>query len=139
MSRDPTRLRVFQDAHQLTLSIYRSTRRFPREEWFGLRSQMRRAAVSIPTNLVEGSARSSSRDYLRFLYVALGSACELKYLVRLSSEVGYVGGEARGEVEAQSEAVVRQLERLVQQVERFSLTETARPRRRTSNPEPGSP
>ena len=62
MSRDPRKLRVFHDA-QLTTAIYRSTRQFPKEEWFGIRMQMRRAAVSVPSNVVEGSARRSTREY----------------------------------------------------------------------------
>ena len=81
MSRDHRKLRVFRDAHKLIFSIYQRTRDFPRDEWFGLRAQMRRSAVSVPSNLVEGNARTGERDYLRFLNIALGSACELNYLV----------------------------------------------------------
>ena len=87
MSRDHTRLRVFHDAHSLALAIYAATKDFPRDEWFGLRMQMRRAAASIPTNLVEGNARRTTRDYCNFLNVALGSASELAYLVKLSTEL----------------------------------------------------
>ena len=67
MSRDHRKLRVFQDAHSLTLAIYEHTRHFPKDEWFGIRSQIRRAAVSVPSNLVEGNAPSSNRlnDSLR--------------------------------------------------------------------------
>jgi four helix bundle protein len=57
MSRNHRKLRVFEDAHELTLAIYKRTREFPKDEWFGIRGQMRRAAVSIPSNIVEGSAR----------------------------------------------------------------------------------
>ena len=89
MARDHRQLRVFGDAHQLTLSIYKWTRNFPRDEWFGLRLQMRRASVSIPSNIVEGNARRTTKEYLNFLNVARGSAGELLYLIGLSSELGY--------------------------------------------------
>ena len=116
MSRDHRKLRVFHDAHSLTLAIYKHTRNFPKDEWFGIRSQIRRAAVSVPSNLVEGNARPTTRDYLKFLYIALGSACELKYLVGLSDDLGY-SGSASSNIQQQCKAVVRQLERLTQTME----------------------
>ena len=118
MSRDHRKLRVFHQAHKLTLAIYQHTRDFPRDEWFGLRAQIRRAAVSVPSNLVEGNARSGERDYLRFLNIALGSACEVKYLAALTSELDYARGAEWTAVIGQSDAVVRQLQRLVQQMEK---------------------
>ena len=123
MSRDHRKLRVFHDAHRLTLAIYQHTRDFPRDEWFGLRAQMRRAAISVPSNLVEGNARSGERDYLRFLNVALGSACEVKYLATLASELGYVSAGESSALTKQSDVVVRQLQRLVQQMEQSVLEE----------------
>jgi four helix bundle protein len=117
MSRDHRKLRVFDDAHRLVLRIYRQTRHFPKDEWFGLRGQMRRAAVSIPTNIVEGNARRSTADYVRFLNTALGSACELKYLVALSAELGLASGDAWNDVVRGCDLVVRQLERLGQRME----------------------
>ena len=117
MSRDHRKLRVFHQAHKLTLAIYRHTNDFPRDEWFGVRAQIRRAAISVPSNLVEGNARSGERDYLRFLNIALGSACEVKYLASLASELGYVREAEWNAVIGQSDAVVRQLQRLVQQME----------------------
>ena len=118
MSRDHRKLRVFHQAHDLTLAIYRCTREFPKDEWFGLRAQIRRASVSVPTNLVEGNARSTTRDYLRFLYVALGSGCELHYLMKLTQEVGYASGPSWIELVRRSESVAKQLQRLVQEMER---------------------
>jgi four helix bundle protein len=61
------RLRVFHDAHSLTLAIYKHTKGFPKEEWFGIRQQMRRAATSTPSNIVEGSARRTTADDLKWL------------------------------------------------------------------------
>jgi four helix bundle protein len=77
MSRDHRRLRVFQQAHELTIAIYKNTREFPRDEWFGVRARMRRAAVSVTTNLVEGNARRSTKDYLNCLNISRGSAAEV--------------------------------------------------------------
>ena len=129
MSRHHTKLRVFADAHQLTLDIYRNTKNFPKDEWFGMRVQLRRAAVSVPTNIVEGNARKTTPDYLNFLYIALGSACELKYLVGLCIELGLIGnGEARG-LPRQSDAVVRQLQRLVESMEHELALERAQKNR----------
>src|SRR5687767_11116475 len=90
MGRDHRKLRVLHDAHALTIEIYRHTRGFSREEEFGLRSQMRRAAVSVATNIVEGNARGSPRDYVRFLQMAFGSSCELQFLIGLVGELNLV-------------------------------------------------
>ncbi|MCA1828376.1 MAG: four helix bundle protein [Myxococcales bacterium] len=84
MARDPNKLKVFELADQLMINVYRATQRFPVAERFGIQSQLRRAALSIPTNVVEGCARQTSREYPRFLSIALGSASETRYLLDVS-------------------------------------------------------
>jgi four helix bundle protein len=117
MSRDHNKLRVFNDAHQLTLAIYRHTRDFPREEQFGMRVQLRRAAVSVPSNIVEGCARKTTREYCHFVNIALGSASELAYLIALATELGSIGPDAGKTVGASSRSVVKQLQRLADELE----------------------
>ncbi|MEE9165538.1 MAG: four helix bundle protein [Nitrospinota bacterium] len=88
--RDHTKLRAFALADEVALFVYRLTASFPREELYGLTSQMRRAAVSIPSNIVEGCARESQADYLRFLNIAFGSLRELHYQLSLSKRLGFL-------------------------------------------------
>jgi four helix bundle protein len=89
--RDHTKLRAFKLADEVVLLIYRATREFPKEEIYGLTSQMRRAAVSVPSNIVEGCARESQAEYLRFLEIAFGSLRELHYQLGLCKRLGYSG------------------------------------------------
>ena len=91
--RDHTKLRAFELADEVALLIYRTTRKFPKEEMYGLTSQMRRAAVSVPSNIVEGCARESQAEYLRFLEIAFGSLRELHYQFRLAIRLKFVKEE----------------------------------------------
>jgi len=86
-------LTVWQKAMILAKETYRITRPFPRDEIYGLTSQIRRAAVSIPSNIAEGWGRKSRRDFIRFLTIARGSATELESEILLSSEIGYLSKE----------------------------------------------
>jgi four helix bundle protein len=88
--RDFHKLRVWEKSHTIALEIYKVTRSFPKEEVYGLTNQMRRAAVSIPTNIAEGCGRGSNPDLLRFLHISMGSASELEYLLQLSNELNYL-------------------------------------------------
>lgn len=91
--RDYRQLMVWQKAHSLTLSIYTATKLFPREEVFGLTSQLRRAAVSIPSNIAEGAGRQSSADFARFLDMAVASCNEVEYQIFLASELEFLPPE----------------------------------------------
>ncbi|MDA7888410.1 four helix bundle protein, partial [Akkermansiaceae bacterium] len=81
--RDHTKLKAFELVDRLACSVYSNTASFPKEEMFGLTSQLRRAAVSIASNIVEGSARHSKAEYLHFLDIAYGSAREVEYQIGL--------------------------------------------------------
>jgi four helix bundle protein len=87
--RDHNKLRAFQLADELAIAIYKHTTTFPEAERFGLTSQLRRAAVSIPSNIVEGCAKSSKTDYLRFLDIAYGSSCEVQYQLSLAHRLRF--------------------------------------------------
>ncbi len=87
--RDHTRLRAFEPADEIALLTYRETRNFPKDELYGLISQMRRAAVSVPSNIVEGCARESQAEFLRFLEIAFASLRELHYQFSLAKRLEY--------------------------------------------------
>lgn len=88
--RDHTKLRAFELADELAVLTYQITKEFPKEEMFGLTSQMRRAVVSVPSNIVEGCARESQTEYLRFLEIAFASLREVHYQFGLAFRLGYV-------------------------------------------------
>ncbi len=87
---DYRNLEVWKKAHSLALDIYRVSGELPTSERYGLQSQMRRSAASIPENIAEGSGRSTDRDFARFLSTAIGSACELEYQLLLGLDLGYL-------------------------------------------------
>jgi four helix bundle protein len=83
-------LKVWERGHKLTLEIYKITSGFPREEMYGLTSQMRRSCASIPTNISEGCGRSRDTELARFIEIAIGSASELEYLLQLSRDLALI-------------------------------------------------
>jgi four helix bundle protein len=91
--RDHRKLRAFELADTLALAVYRQTQSCPKSEIFGLTAQMRRAALSIPSNIAEGCARYSQADYLRFLDVAYGSTRELEYQISIAARLGFLNQE----------------------------------------------
>ena len=90
---DFKKLQVWAKSHDLTLRMYEATSQFPREEIYGLTSQIRRACASIPTNIAEGCGRESSADFARFLQIAMGSASETEYLILLTRDLKYINAE----------------------------------------------
>jgi len=117
--RDPAKLEVFQLAHRLVLKVYAVTASLPHTEQFGLQAQLRRAAVSIPTNIVEGCARHSGREYQRFIDIALGSAVEVRYLLQLARELKLLDGVDVGNCSECSDHVVRALHNLQRAIGKF--------------------
>ncbi|MFG0332716.1 MAG: four helix bundle protein [Maioricimonas sp. JB049] len=114
--RDHRKLRAFELADMLVLDVYAATATFPREEQFGLTSQMRRCAVSIPSNIVEGCARSTQADLLRFLDVAFGSARELQYQISLAVRLGFLSDENATVLELRSDETARVLAGLIRRL-----------------------
>jgi len=108
------------------LAIYRETNSFPKDEWFGIRLQMRKAAVSVPANIVEGCARSTTRDCCNFFNIAVGSAAELAYLLCLANELRFMTPDSGAELQARADTVVRQLKRLHSQMDMLARLETNR-------------
>ena len=80
---------IFQKADKLAYEIYKLTQSFPKNEMFGLTSQLRRAALSIPTNIVEGHARRTKKEFRQFINISLGSLAETEYLFNFSKRLGY--------------------------------------------------
>jgi four helix bundle protein len=105
-------LRVVEHAERLALVVYRLTAAFPREERFGLAQQMRRAAVSIGSNIAEGCGRRGNRELLNYLYIAMASASELAYQLSLSEKLAFGIDADRSEAVAELERVQRMLNRL---------------------------
>jgi four helix bundle protein len=117
MMRDHTKLRAFELADELAVLVYRVTAGFPREELYGLTSQIRRAALSVPSNIVEGCARDSQADYLRFLHMAFGSLRELHYQLSLAKRLGYLSDDDSALIEpkiVETEKVLNALIRSLQ-------------------------
>ena len=121
MARDYTRIKAWQLADELALLVYKATKEFPKSEVWGLTSQMRRAAVSVPANIVEGSARRNRNEYLQFLYIAMSSLAELNYYVRFTKEIGYLGADRYEELWIKSQESLGTLQGLISYVEKSGV------------------
>jgi len=109
-------LHVWNKGMQLSLAVYRLTSKFPREEMYGLTSQLRRAAVSIPSNIAEGYGRNTRGDYKQFLGIARGSTLEVQTQLMIALELGFLDVQAHGEVEDLSNEVSKMLYSLMRKL-----------------------
>jgi four helix bundle protein len=110
-------LQTWHKAHQLTLELYKVSRQFPKEEMYGLISQLRRAASSIGANLAEGCGRQTNSEFARFVRISMGSASELDYHLLLSRDLGFLGTEAYEHVSKNLIEVRKMLTSLLSAVE----------------------
>lgn len=106
-------LTVWQKAMELVMEVYNATKMFPREEIFGLTSQMRRAVVSIPSNIAEGYGRLHQRETENFLSIALGSACELETQLILSKDLGYISLDEVEQLTIEVQNIIKMLAALI--------------------------
>ncbi len=107
--------------HQLSLKIYKITSKFPGGEKFGLVSQIRRAVVSIPSNIAEGYGRKTTPDYIRSLFIAYGSICELETQILLAGDLGYIEPAVLEEIKSDIQEVERMLKALIRALEEKHL------------------
>ena len=127
-----TDLKVWQRSHALALEVYRQTKAFPADERFGLTAQLRRAALSVPTNIAEGSKRQSRQEYARFLNIAEGSLAETEYLLMFSRDLGHVIASATSKVLVEIDEIARMLSNLRSRVEQAGFRKTAKGTRSAS-------
>ena len=114
-------LKVWQKSYQLCLEVYRITAEFPKDEKFGLTSQIRRASVSVPSNIAEGYGRKTTADYIKSLYIAYGSNCELETQIMLSGDLGYIDGDKVKIILDEINEVERMLKALIKSLENKRL------------------
>ncbi|HZJ24361.1 MAG TPA: four helix bundle protein [Anaerolineales bacterium] len=111
--KDFRQLKVWEKAHQVALAIYKATKEFPKEELYGLTSQIRRASMSIPTNISEGCGRNTDAEFARFLQIAMGSASETEYQLLLSHDLGFLNKEQYDKLNIEVTEVKRMLASLL--------------------------
>ena len=104
---------VWQKSYKLTLDIYSATKKFPKDELFGLVSQMRRSSVSLPSNIAEGNGRFSKKDHLQFIRIAYGSGAELETQLLLSKDLKYISEDDYMKIDDLLSEIMRMLNKLI--------------------------
>ena len=107
------KLIAWQRGYELVLSVYKATRKFPREELYGLTSQLQRAAVSVPANISEGYERNHRKEYIQFLHISKGSLGEMETLLMLARDLGYLEDGTYEDIDSQRSEVARLLQGLI--------------------------
>ncbi len=113
---------VWQKSFQLVILIYQVTKNFPKDELYGIVSQMRRCVVSVPSNIAEGYGRRRKLGYLQFLHIAYGSACELETQLLLSKELGYLSEESFNKASSLLTEVLKMLNSMITKVKENRLS-----------------
>jgi four helix bundle protein len=124
---DYRKYNVWQKSHQLVLDVYKLTSEFPKNEQFNLISQINRAAVSIPTNIVEGCGRETQKELIRFLYISSGSAHELEYLILLSTDLKFIEKEKFEIIQTQLKEIKKMLASLIRKIQETIKTVNSEP------------
>ncbi|RKD32261.1 four helix bundle protein [Thermohalobacter berrensis] len=115
---DFKKLDVWKKAYNLSLEVYKTTKNFPSDETFGLTSQIRRASVSISTNIAEGNGRIYSKEYIKFLSIARGSTMEVENLLMLSRDLGYINDETFIKLDKECRNIINMLYKLIKSVKK---------------------
>ena len=118
MARDFRKIKAWQYADDLAVLVYSATRDFPKNEVYGITSQIRRAAVSVPVNIVEGANREHKKEYLHFLYIARASMSETEYFLHLSRRLGYLQNESYNKADELRKETAKTLHGLINSVKK---------------------
>ncbi|MBI4744942.1 MAG: four helix bundle protein [Actinobacteria bacterium] len=116
MNRAHKKLEIWRESIALATFVYQTTETFPKSESYGLTSQMRRASISVPSNIAEGAARSSSKEFLQFLNIAGGSLSELDTQIEIASNLKYLNNEQRQNFETRLESIAKKLAGLISHI-----------------------
>ncbi|PIR86713.1 MAG: hypothetical protein COU11_04355 [Candidatus Harrisonbacteria bacterium CG10_big_fil_rev_8_21_14_0_10_49_15] len=120
MASDFRSLTVWQEARRLTVAVYEATKKFPKEEIFGLVSQLRRSAVSVVASIAEGYGRSLHKDRVQFLVIARGSMNETRTHILIASDLGYITEEEQDRLDKQYEVLTRQVNALITHIRKHA-------------------